>query len=152
MHLPRGADVGQLCASDGSPDATRRGGHADAGKGAWNEPSLLALRNAMSLVAVPPRMNSTNARAALVQLVRDMALPGLPIARPVPVSSFQIPPRPCTLTADWGRTPILAPTRFPSASQWPRRFAMAAGVAAALFLAQGWLEAFTWPEGLTIHW
>ena len=101
-----------------------------------------ALRNAMSLVAVPPRMNSTNARAALAQLVRDMESARLPIARPVPVSSFQIPPRPCTLTADWGQTPSLAPTRIPSASQWPRRFAMAAGVAAAI-LAVGWLEAFT---------
>ena len=59
-----------------------------------------ALRNAMSLIARPSRMDPTNNRSALAHLVRDVRSAHAPIARPLPVSSFQIPPRPGTLTID----------------------------------------------------
>jgi serine/threonine protein kinase len=105
-----------------------------------------ALRSAMSIVAMRPRVDPINGRAPLAQLVHDMQSCQPLIARPLPVTSFEIPPRPCTLTPNWGQTPPVTPTlpstRLSSARQWPRRFAMAAAIAMAI-LAVAWFEAFT---------
>ena len=105
-----------------------------------------ALRSAMSFIAVRPGRDPSYGRAALAQLVRDMELSRAPIARPLPVSSFQIPPRPCALAVDLTQRPTLTPSvpsvRMSDMIGWFRRSAKAAGIAAAI-LAVAWLEAYT---------
>lgn len=53
-----------------------------------------ALRNAMPSIAKPVRREPVNGRAALARLVRDMQTTQSSNARPLPISSLEIPPRP----------------------------------------------------------
>jgi serine/threonine-protein kinase len=69
----------------------------------------LALRNAMPSIAKPVRGDSANGRAALAQLVRDMQTVEPPNARPLPIWSLEIPPRPGALP--W-------PRWFPMRQRW----------------------------------
>ena len=105
-----------------------------------------ALRNAMVPIAGPHCTDTTGGRAALAQLIREMPSAQPPTARPLPVTSFEIPPRPSALAVDWSQHPTLArsapPVRMPRARSWPRRIAIAAGAAVAI-LAVAWFEAYT---------